>query len=108
MRFEGFPAALLISVLVAAPRPAATADYCIDAATGDDGASGLCTDRAWQTFSPTICYAFVPGDRVLIAEGRYDFPITAWYMVPGVSWIGAGTELTTVAYTINSTGVPFC
>lgn len=85
---------------------AGATDYCIDPVTGSDTASGRCADRAWATLGPSQTFPFVSGDRVLISAGRHVHPLTQWYMKPGVSWIGAGRELTTVVYN-KAVSVPF-
>jgi len=86
--------------------PLVPADYCIDAATGSDAASGLCSEQAWESFDPSTTFPFQYGDRVRIAPGVYVYPRTGWYMLPGVSWIGAGRDQTTIIYN-KQVEVPF-
>ena len=89
------------ALMLAAATGAGAADYCIDAATGSDGNSGTAPGNCWAGLGPSQSFPFAAGDRVLIAEGRYVHPLTAWYMKPGVSWIGAGREATVVVYDKN-------
>lgn len=103
-------ALVAVAVLVAASvatTPALAVDYCIDPVTGSDAASGVAPD-CWATFLPTTdCPSpLQAGDRVLLSEGRHAHPLTAWYVLPGVQWIGAGRDATSVAYVLN-VGVPF-
>lgn len=95
-----------LMLALAALRPARSADYCVDPATGSDTATGRCADRAWATLGPAQSHPFVAGDRVLISAGRHVHPLTAWFMKPGVSWIGAGRDRTFVVYD-KSVAVPF-
>src|SRR5688572_14006066 len=88
-------AALLVLAMPDGPR---AADYCIDAVAGNDGNTGLCPTQAWATLGPSQSHPFVAGDIVRIAAGRYVHPLTGWYMKPGVSWAGAGADLTTVVF----------
>lgn len=80
-------------------------DYCVDEIAGSDAATGVVPD-CWQTFGPTRTFPFAEGDVVHVRPGHYVYPTTAWYMLPRVSWIGAGPSLTTVEYDKRS-GVPF-
>ncbi len=88
------------------PATSRATDYCVNPVTGSDTASGRCADRAWATLGPSQNYPFVSGDRVLLSAARHVHPLTAWYMKPGVSWIGAGREVTTVVYN-KAVAVPF-
>ena len=97
--------ALVVLALVLSASPAGAADYCINAATGSDANAGTCA-QPWATLGPSQNYPFLSGDRVLIAAGRYLHPLTAWYMKPGVSWLGAGRERTTVVFD-RFVAVPF-
>lgn len=104
---EGLALRLIAVVALAgAALPSRATDYCIDAAAGSDTNSGLCPGEAWQTLGPSQSFSFAAGDRVLLSAGRYVHPLTAWYMTPGVSWIGAGAQRTTVVFN-KPTQVPF-
>lgn len=84
-------AALLLAL------PARGTDYCVDEAIGSDAASGVLPD-CWRSMGPTRTFPFAEGDTVHVRPGHYVYPTTAWYMLPRVSWIGAGPALTTVEY----------
>lgn len=87
----------VLAVAILSARAAAT-DYCINPATGSDTGNGLCSGTPWATLGPSQTFPFVSGDRVLLSADRHVHPLTQWYMKPGVSWIGAGRDLTTVVY----------
>ena len=103
MSVRGLMAALAAALLCAS---AGATDYCIDPVAGSDTATGRCADRAWATLGPSQTFPFVSGDRVLLSAGRHVHPLTQWYMKPGVSWIGAGRDRTTVVYN-KTVNVPF-
>lgn len=98
--------AILVAAALLGPSALPAADYCVDAASGSDSASGLCSQQAWKSLAPTYTFAFQPGDQVLIGPGSYRYDRTGWYMFPQVNWIGAGADETEIVYTL-STEVPF-
>lgn len=103
-RFRPTSILFWLALLVAEPGPAGATTYCIDAA-GSDAATGVNPD-CWRSFQPAVNFAFASGDVVYLGPGRFDFPQSAWYMKPGVSWIGAGAYLTTVVVD-TAAPVPF-
>ena len=50
------------------PSAAASTNY-VDAATGDDGATGRSPDSAWRTLDRVNATTFTPGDRLLLRAG---------------------------------------
>lgn len=60
--------ALWISLLLASAGVRA-ADYHVDAAAGDDRASGLAPDRAWRSLDKANAHLLRPGDRLLFKAG---------------------------------------
>ena len=54
---------LTASATLLASADTRAADYCIDAVTGSDSGSGLCSTAPWRSFQPSICFGFNSGDR---------------------------------------------
>ncbi|MGN9841144.1 carboxypeptidase regulatory-like domain-containing protein [Nonomuraea sp. H19] len=71
---------LMVAVMVGAfalpARPAAAAavqagtTYYVDAAAGDDSASGLDETHAWKSLAKVNATTFAPGDRILLRAGQ--------------------------------------
>ena len=55
----------------AAPVDAATTSYFVDAAGGDDTASGLDESHAWRSLDRVNATTFQPGDRILLRAGDH-------------------------------------
>ena len=74
------PAAMLLlgaALLACASSPSVSPDvgttYYVDAASGDDRASGTAPGSAWRTLERASSVTYGPGDRLLLrAGGRYD------------------------------------
>jgi hypothetical protein len=69
------------------PPPPAT--YYVDAAIGDDGATGRSPDSAWRTLDRVNATMFTPGDRLLFRAGA-SWHGQLWPKGPGTPGIGFG------------------
>ncbi|MDI4644431.1 family 16 glycoside hydrolase [Cohnella hashimotonis] len=70
------PLLVLVSLLLASLMPAASpvamaagTTYYVDAAQGDDNASGTSATSAWKTLAKVNAVTFAPGDRILLKAG---------------------------------------
>ncbi len=88
MRPRGRAGCILLGLALLAAGAARGSDYCVDAATGSDAASGLCSDRPWATLDPTVRFPFQAGDTVHVAAGTYNYPATGMCILAGVRWSG--------------------
>lgn len=88
----------LFAALLCLAAPAAADDFFVDAVNGDDANDGLTRATAFRTLTRASQAAQpteAPGDRVLVASGRYDASIGEVFPIafgPYVQVIGAGVE----------------